>query len=243
MNNVVEANPGTKVIYLIKRKPSSSREEVIMHWFANHMPGVISNQLSAADQGRRHATKYIATLFDADRRGEYPWDGMAQLWWDAPLRMPKIPHGTTPRDTFQEKSEPYVPWNTREYVVMEGDLGVQPLMLNDPFPCTRTGFYKKSFLVKARQGADYERFFAHWLNVHVPNVRQTMEKVGGIRYCVSHSVDPESEPYAGLAELYFPDYSGWNDYKALIQPDGMEEWVDGPETLVLGGQTEMIGIP
>ncbi|HIL97583.1 MAG TPA: hypothetical protein EYG51_16970, partial [Pseudomonadales bacterium] len=81
MENKRQAVPGTKVIYLIKRKPTTSREEVIAHWFGNHMPIVISNQQRSAAKGRRHATKYFATLFDADRSGEYPWDGMAQLWW------------------------------------------------------------------------------------------------------------------------------------------------------------------
>ncbi len=236
MENKRQAVPGTKVIYLIKRKPTTSREEVIAHWFGNHMPIVISNQQRSAAKGRRHATKYFATLFDADRSGEYPWDGMAQLWWE-------IPHGTTPTDSFQERSEPYVPWNTTEYVVMDGDLEVQPLTLNAPFPCTRSGFFKKSFLVKAKQGTDYETFFSHWLDVHVPNVESTMRQVGGFRYCVSHSIDPASESFAGLAELYFPDKSGWEDYKQTIQPDGMEQWVDASGLLVLSSGTEMIGIP
>jgi len=243
MENELNAVAGAKIIYLIRRKQTTSREEIIAHWFANHMPSVIKNQHDSAAKGRRHATKYIATLFDADRNGEHPWDGMAQLWFDAPLRMPKIPHGTTPTDTFQEKAEPYVPWMTTEYVVMDGDLPVQPLTLNDPFPCTRSGFYKISFLVKAKDGTDYAAFFAHWLGLHVPNVRSTMLKVGGFRYCVSHSINPQSEPYAGLAELYFADESGWESYKKVIQPDGMEEWVDGSGGLVLPARTEMIGIP
>jgi len=70
-----------------------------------------------------------------------------------------------------------------------------------------------------------------------------MLKVGGFRYCVSHSINPRSEPYAGLAELYFPDESGWESYKKVIRPDGMEEWVDGSGVLVLAARTEMIGIP
>ena len=243
MESKRQAVPGTKVIFLIKRKPTTSREEVIAHWFGNHMPIVISNQQRSAAKGRRHASRYFATLFDADRNGEYPWDGMAQLWWDAPLRMPKVPHGTTPTDSFQERSEPYVPWNTTEYVVMDGGLEVQPLTLNDPFPNTRSGFFKKSFLVKAKQGTDYETFFSHWLDVHVPNVESTMRQVGGFRYCVSHSINPASEPFAGLAELYFPNKSGWEDYKQTIQPDGMEQWVDASGMLVLSSSTEMIGIP
>jgi hypothetical protein len=243
MENELEAVPGVKIIYLIKRKPATSREELIVHWFANHMPGVISGQKAAADKGRRHATRYFATLFDADRKGRHPWDGMAQLWWDAPLPIPDEPYGTKPMDTFQEKAEAYIPWTTTEYVVMDDALPVQPLTLNDPFPCTRSGFCKISFLVKAKQGTDYDAFFSHWLEVHVPNVRSTMLEVGGFRYCVSHSIDPESDHYSGLAEIYFPDESGWQGYKETIKPDGMEEWVDADELLILSSTTEMIGIP
>ena len=69
-------------------------------------------------------------------------------------------------------------------------------------------------------------------------------RVGGFGYAVSHSIDPPlEEPYAGLAELYFPDEDGWERYKALIRPDGMERWVESKGTVVLGARTEMIGIP
>jgi len=240
-----EATPGAKMLYLIKRKPTTSREELVAHWFANHMPLVIQAQHDQAAQGNPHALRYIATLYDANEKGEHPWDGMAQLWWDRPLPMPKVPHGTTPSDTFQQKVEPYVPWASTEYVVMDGseNLKVEPLTLNAPFPCTRSGFYKVSFLVKAKEGVDFDKFYSHWLNTHVPNVKSTMDNVEGFRYVVSHSIDPQAEPYAGLAELYFHDESGWAKYREVIKPDGMEEWVDRDGTLVLGGRTEMIGLP
>lgn len=239
-----EATPGAKMLYLIKRKPTTSREELVVHWFANHMPAVIQGQQEQAAQGKPHARRYIASLYDANAEGEHPWDGMAQLWWDRPLPRPEVAHGTTPMDTFQQMAEPYVPWATTEYVVMDGseNLEVTPLTLNAPFPCTRSGFYKISFLVKAQEGTDFEKFYAHWLNVHVPNVRSVMEKVGGFRYVVGHSMEPQTELYAGLAELYFHNEEGWAKYNDTITADGMEEWVDRG-TLVLPGRTEMIGLP
>jgi hypothetical protein len=240
-----QATPGAKMLYLIKRKPTTSREELVAHWFANHMPAVLQAQHDQAAQGKPHARRYIVTLYDANEKNEHPWDGMAQLWWDRPLPKPEVPHATTPTDTFQQKVEPYVPWASAEYVVMDGSehLKVEPLTLNAPFPCTRSGFYKVNFLVKAKEGADFDKFYSHWLNTHVPNVRATMEEVGGFRYVVSHSIDPQAESYAGLAELYFHDQTGWAKYREVIEPDGMEEWVDRDGTLVLIGRTEMIGIP
>ena len=97
--------------------------------------------------------------------------------------------------------------------------------------------------MKAREGTDYDALYSHWLNVHVPNVRSTMEEAGGFRYVVGHSLEPEAEQYAGLAELYFHDQAGWKRYREVIEPDGMEEWVEPEGTLVLRSATEMIGIP
>jgi len=240
-----QATDGCKTMYLIKRRSDTSREELVAHWFANHMPVVIDAmaQLKAAD--RVHASRYIATLFDAGPDGEHPWDGVAQLWWPMVLPRPDTPHGAEPTDSFQQKAQPYVPWPTTEYVVMDGSehLPVQPLTLNAPFPTTRSGFCKITFLVKAKPDTDYEAFFAHWLDVHVPNVRSVMQQAGGFRYVVSHSVEPDLEPYAGMAELYFENADGWRQYKQNIKPDGMEQWAEDQGTLVLRAQTEMIGIP
>jgi hypothetical protein len=70
-----------------------------------------------------------------------------------------------------------------------------------------------------------------------------MHRIGGLRYVVSHSIDPQNEPYAGMAELYFTDASGWTKYRETVQSDGMEKLIDQNATLALRGQTEMIGIP
>ncbi len=239
------ATDGYKTMYLIKRKANTSREELVAHWFANHMPLVIESMAQQKAEDKLHASRYIATLFDAVPDGSYPWDGMAQLWWPIVLPRPSSPHGAEPTDSFQQKAEPYVPWPTTEYVVLDGSerLPVEPLTLNSPFPTTRSGFCKITFLVKAKPGADYDAFFAHWLDVHVPNVCQVMAQVDGFRYVVSHSVEPDVEPYAGMAELYFENAEGWRQYKQNIQPDGMEQWAAEDGTLVLRAQTEMIGIP
>ena len=237
------ATPGAKMMYLIRRKPTTSREELVAHWFANHMPLVIASQEAQKDKGGLHATRYIATLFDKDKGGDHPWDGVAQLWWPRALPRPSAPFGDPPSDSFQEKAEPYVPWATTEYVVIDGALPLQPLTLNAPFPCTRSGFFKVSFLVRAKPGANYDRFFDHWLDVHRPNVADVMREVGGLRYVISLSNEPGEEPYAGMAELYFDAPDGWRSYVKRIQPDGMEQWVQDDGTLVLRAETEMIGIP
>ena len=234
---------GAKMMFLIKRKPATTREELIAHWFANHMPDVIERHQQGGAAGSLYAEHYVATLFDPKSDKPQDWDGVAQLWYQKALPRPSTAHGAEPTDTFQEKVEPYMPWATREYVVMDGALPLAPPTLNPPFPCTRSGFFKVTFLVGLQKGADCRELFDHWLDVHVPNVRQTMEAVGGFRYAVSHSIEPDAEPYAGMAELYFPDASGWSAYMKHIKPDGMEKWIDRDAVRVFQSGTEMVGIP
>lgn len=233
----ITTTPGVKMMFLIKRRPTSSREELLVHWFANHMPQVIR-----ALEGT--ASRYTATLYEPDRAGNHDWDGVAQIQMAEAMAVPDEPFGTVPSDSFQERAAPYLPWATREYVVIDGSehLPVRPLTLNAPFPTTRSGFFKVSFLVKAKPDTDYAAFFDHWLSVHAPNVARTMNKVGGLHYAVSHSLDPAVAPYAGMAEIYFRDPSGWQDYKQTIEPDGMEEWAANEGTLILRTGTELVGI-
>ncbi len=233
---------GARMVYLIKRKAETSREELIAHWFANHMPGVIARNDRNRASGAAHADHYVATLFDPAPEKDLEWDGMAQLWYPAPLSRPSQASAVEPYDTFQEKVEPYWPWATREYVIMDGGLTVAPLTLNRPFPCTRSGFFKVSFLVALQAGANRDDFFAHWLDTHVTNVGKTMETVGGFRYAIGHSLEPETEPFAGMAELYFPDPGAWKTYQDTFKPDGFERWVDYDATLRFYSGTEMVGI-
>lgn len=235
--------PGARMVYLIRRRPETTREELIAHWFANHMPAVIERNLQAREAGKLGAQRYVATLFDPRPGQAHEWDGMAQLWYEHALPRPDTPHGESPTDTFQEKAEPYMPWAMREYVVRDGALPLSPPTLNPPFPCTRSGFFKVTFLVAAKPGADVAALYDHWLDAHVPNVRATMEAVGGFRYVVGHSLEPAAERYAGMAELYFPDAEGWVEYRERYRPDGMEEWLDAEATPVFYSGTEMVGIP
>ena len=239
------ATPGAKMLYLIRRKPTTSREELIAHWFANHMPIVIANQKKAEAQGRLHARRYVATLFQGLADGSLPWDGVAQLWWDRALPKSATPIGTTPTDSFQQKAEPYVGWATREYVIIDGAdrLSHAPLTLNAPYPSTRSGFCKITYLVKAKPDTDFESFFVHWLTVRAPIVAATMAEVGGFRYVVSHSIEPRDEPYAAMAELYFPDDAAWLRFGRRNASDGIERWIDLKGTSILKSDTEMIGLP
>ncbi len=241
----IEANPRVKMIFLIKRQRGTSRDELIMQWYKNHMPAVIAAQEKATQSGRDAASRYIAQLFNASNRSPNSWDGMAQLWFAVPQPPEPLNLDRKPTDTFQQKAAPYFSWATREYIAMDGSehLNADPLTLNEPFPSTRSGFFRVNYLVPALTDIDYESLYKHWLEVHVPNIRDWMTQAGGFRYVVSHSIYPHAAPYAGMAELYFHDEAAWLECQSLMRPDGMENYIDGKRMDIMYGDTEMIGIP
>jgi hypothetical protein len=156
--------------------------------------------------------------------------------------MPKQASAIDPQDSFHEKVEPYWPWATREYVAIDGALPLEPLTLNAPFPCTRSGFHKRTSLVAAKPGTDIDAMFAHWLDIHLPNVQKTMAAVGGFRYVVSLSLDMAAAPYAGMAELYFADPAGADAFWKTYELDGFEQYIDTDATRRFQSGTEMVGI-
>ena len=244
MSDPITATPGAKMLYLIRRRPTASRDELVANWFANHMPQVAAGMNRARAAGKVGASRYWATLFESPD-GEPPvWDGVATLWFDMVIPNPEVPHGTTPVDTFQEKAEPYTGWATREHVVMDPGpgLAVAANTLNDPFPCTVSGFHKLVVLMGALPGCDFNEFFHHWLGVHAGNVADLMRRVGGFGYVINVSVEPAQQEFAGSAELYFPNEAAAAAFFKGLQPDGLEKFVAADKTLMFMSQTEMIGI-
>lgn len=239
-----EQTPGAKMVYLIKRRPEVSRDELVAHWFANHMPDVAAGQAKAAADGKPSASRYWATLFQPGKNDTQAWDGMAQLWWESATPRPDVAHGTDPRDSFQERAQPYSPWPTDEYVIINGSqqLAIAPNEVGSAFPSSRSGFCKVTFLVAVQDGADHQALFAHWLSTHAENVSNVLRSTGGVHYVVSHSQEPAVDPYAGMAEIWFESLEGWREYQRVIEADGMEQWV-GEGTVVLRADTELIGIP
>ena len=58
----IRITPGARMVYLSNRLPVTSRDELIAHWFAHHMPAVIAAQEQGRDASKEHARKDIAAL-------------------------------------------------------------------------------------------------------------------------------------------------------------------------------------
>ena len=71
--------------FLIGRRQGASRDELVANWFANHMPAVIAAQKQMAANNGTVEPRYIATLYSPVPSGEQVWDGVAQIWADAPF--------------------------------------------------------------------------------------------------------------------------------------------------------------
>lgn len=241
--STIRPTPGTKMQFLISRRPGVSREELMVNWFATHMPAAAAAQRKMAERNGTAPPRYVATLYDPVPSGEQVWDGVAQMWAAEAFPRETTPHGTEPRDTFQQKAMPYVGWPTTEYVIVDGELPVVPNEFGEPFPATRGGFLKVTTLLIARPDTDLDALRDHWLDVHAPNVASVMEQVGGFRYAISISDEPDVDPYVGMAEIYFPDKEALREHVARYESDGIERYFDTDAQLFFRSRTEMIGIP
>jgi hypothetical protein len=235
--------PGVKTFALIQRKETTTRDEMIAHWYANHMPNVIERNENAKAAGEPNAWRYEASLFEPNDASRQKWDGMAALWYASSPQIPSELRGLNPTDTFQQKVEPYRIFATEEFVFVDGNLPTSPLTLNKPFPTTRSGFLKQISFVQPKPGIDLQTFRDHWLDIHGPNVRDTMKLAGGFRYSVSLALNPEGAPCFGIPELYFPNRESQDHFWKILKTDGFHEMSDQKETVRYRCLTEMVGIP
>ena len=63
--SVPKENNEAKMVYLIKRKPNTTREELVVHWYANHMPGVIERNKRNQIEGKQYAKRYTVSIFNS----------------------------------------------------------------------------------------------------------------------------------------------------------------------------------
>ena len=228
-----------KLIHLFKRRSGVSRDELAMHLFTNPMPGGIANM----DSAHRQAKKYVASVFSGSDPGTPDWDGLTTSWWDRPL--PEFDADPS-SDSFGQKAELFPPWETKEFVILDGKLPGEPLTPGDSFPRTRSGFTKLTLMLQAKPGVDFDQLFTRWVE-HADNIHKSIQDFGCFRYVLSHSLKPETEEFAGLGEVYFDHDHGRESVEEFrnsgtVEPDGFgEEFVGALHMYV--SDTEVIGTP
>jgi uncharacterized protein (TIGR02118 family) len=74
-----------KLVFVLRRKPSLSREEFQRYWLEQHGP-LVADRARAIGARRYVQAHTLDTPLDGPlrehRRGE-PYDGVAELWWDS----------------------------------------------------------------------------------------------------------------------------------------------------------------
>ena len=74
-----------KLVFVLRRKPSLSREEFQRYWRERHAP-LVAERAKAIGVKRYVQVHTLDTPLDdalrEHRRGE-PYDGVAELWWDS----------------------------------------------------------------------------------------------------------------------------------------------------------------
>ena len=231
----------TKMLFLIRRRPHTTRDALIVQWFKNHMPAVIAAQSAAKAKGFNHATRYWATLFQ-ETDGS-PWDGVAQLWFQAPMPYPEEPFGTRPSDSFQEQAEPYHAWETEETVLFDHLPIAQGLTLNEPYPTTRTSMHRITLLIPAESGSIDLPTLNHWLRQDIGPIQDQAEAVGCLRFAVSLSTQPNRDPYLGVIEFYFTGATEWPAFSAQLRDPLLQALLTSASTERYFSDTEFIGIP
>ena len=99
-------------------------------------------------------------------------------------------------------------------------LGVTEHVIVDGNPAA--GGFKTTAFVRRAPDVSADRFFRYWLDVHAPNVAQTLGATdGGLRYVVNHDTEADDDaPFHGVAEVWYRDGDAAKAHLRAIGDDG-----------------------
>jgi uncharacterized protein (TIGR02118 family) len=184
-----------KVLTFLKRKPGMAVEEFQQYWLQRH-PAVVTRLPGV----RRYVQSH--TLVSAYRKGEPPWDGIAEVWAEdtdalrAMTRSPEHAHVQADEASFIDRSTMGV-IITEEHVLADGTPGADAV--------------KGVEFLTRRPGTSVDDFQRHWRARHAP----ILTTIPGLRRCVV-SATRRSAYTAGRAPAY--------DGATLM-------WFDSPDAL------------
>lgn len=206
-----------KSIAGVRRRDGVTREQLFDHWEHGHAPFVA-----------RHAEpeRYRVTFFDAAADGTLPpYDGLAELWFRDREHMDAWFHGSKRgSDGFGK--------------LTEGGAGFR--MLTSEYPVVEAAVAREQekavYLVKRREEVDPAQFFAHWRDVHAPNVAAGVERTEGcIRYAISLADLGEPGGFDGVAEIWWRDTEARLRGLEGVEDDGFGQLIDPLATFQLVG--------
>lgn len=212
-----------KWIGIVRRREGVSHDEIVDAWQNVHVPHV---------KGFADLVHYRITFFDGDQPG-VDYDGMAELTFRDQEHFDNTfgKHAPPERDAdgFGQYIAPdgLTSLFVREYVNVDGE--------------TSRDDVKISFFAKRKANLALEEFQAHWMDVHLPNVRAAVERTpSALRYVVN-LVQPGTEaPYDGMASIWFRDRNATLGDLVGLKDDGYIGLV-GNSMMVRGH--EIVAVP
>lgn len=207
-----------KVVYLARRRPDVSHDELVTFW----------REVNVADVAAElRPDTYRVTFFGPKPAHDaHNWDGMAIVSFTDETRGRQVTEGLPAparRNGFAEMLAEVIRFEVSEHVFFDRP-GTGPT-------AGQTGV-KLTFLVVPRPGVAHDRVVAHWVGVHGPAVAQPMAGIAGaLRYVASPALERVGA-YSGITELYYADGAASKAHGALLSEDGFRSLADNSIYLV-----------
>lgn len=201
-----------RLVFVLRRRPELTRDEFQSYWLGTHAP------LVAGVADTLGITRYqqVHTVSEDTTRAAPPFDGVAELWFDAA-------RSTGTRDE-QVAAAAMLLEDERRFIDLSASpiwLATEHVMADGPADGLRS-----TTAVRRRAGLSREDFQRHWVEVHGPLAVARPDVFGITRYVQLHTppdadtfppavVRGAPEPYDGLAEVHVTEVEG-------VAPDAAE---------------------
>ena len=184
-----------KVLTFIKRKPGMSVEDFQQYWLTRH-PAVVTRLPGVRRYVQSHA------LPSSYRKGEPPWDGIAEVWADDTDALRAMTRSAANADVQADEAQ-FIDRGTMGLIVTEDHAVIDGRPGADAV--------KAIEFLNRRPGTSVDEFQQHWRERHAAIVRT----IPGLRRCLL-SATRRSAYAAGRTPVY--------DGATLM-------WFDSPESL------------
>jgi hypothetical protein len=212
-----------KSVGILRRRQGLSREALFERWQTEHAPFVAENGKPA---------RYRITLFGEQADGSEPaYDGLAEMWWRDEQHYDSWFGDHAPRgvDGFSDVLEPGAggALKASEHVIVDGAVTAQS--------------EKVVYFVKRREDVPPDDFFAHWRELHAPNVGAAVERTEGCeRYAITHGDRGVDGAYDGLAEIWWSNGEAREAGLQGVEDDGFGALIETARTVVIVGREQVI---
>lgn len=203
-----------RLVFLLRRLPSSTREEFQRYWSVNHAPLVagVAETLGISRYQQVH------TVRDGRPGTVAGFDGVAELWFDSA-------QGTgTPAE--RQRAADILLADERRFI----DLAASPIWLADEVVMRvgDTDGLRMTAALRRRPGLSRREFRDHWRDVHGPLALQHPEVFGFRHYVQLHTPDDAETfppavvrgapaPFDGLSEIWLDDVNPDPEHAATVR--------------------------